>query len=86
MQRETPPSLIFLKFSFPEFYFIFLHQSTLETVTLLVLYAPLCSHCEGHLLSPSGPCECLKVLIFQIQQSIQQAFVLERFVPLVLSN
>lgn len=66
-----------------EFHFL---QSTLETVTLLVLYTPFCSYCEGHLLSPSGSCECLKVLIFQIQQSIQQAFVLERFVPLVLCN
>lgn len=73
-------------------HFISVHRWRLEaavafqTVTLLVLYTPWCSHYEGHLLSPSGPCECLKVLILLIQQSIQQAFVLERFVPLVLTN
>lgn len=49
-----------------EFHFFSAHQSTLETVTLLVLYTPSCSYCEGHLLSPSGSSECLEVLIFQI--------------------
>lgn len=59
---------------------------TTQTVTLLVLRSHRCGHDEGHLLSPSGPCEYLKVLSFHIQQRIQRAFVSERFVPLVLTN
>lgn len=57
-----------------------------HTVTLLVLRPPRCSHYEGHSLSPSGTREWLQVLVLHVQQSIQQAFVLERFVPLVLTN
>lgn len=50
-------------------------QLPFQMVTLLVLFTPWRSHYEGHSLSPWGPCECLKVLILHIQQSIQQAFL-----------
>lgn len=59
-------------------------QLPFRAVTLFVLCTPWCSHCEGHLLSPSGPREYLTVLILHIQRSIQQPFILERSVPLVL--
>lgn len=59
-------------------------QLPFRAVTLFVLCTPWCSHCEGHLLSPSGPREYLTVLILHIQRSIQQPFILERSVPLPL--
>lgn len=54
---------------------------TFDSVTLHVLHASLCIHCEGHLLCSSGPCKCLEVLILHIQQSAQWPFILDRFVP-----
>lgn len=59
-------------------------QLPFRAVTLFVLCTLWCSHCEGHLLSPSGPREYLTVLILHIQRSIQQPFILERSVPLPL--
>lgn len=98
MRGETPfpadvSELFLLMLYIFNYTFISVHRCrlqaavTFQTVTLLVLCAPRRSHYEGHSLSPRGPCECLKVLILHIQQSIQQAFfVLETFVPLVLTN
>lgn len=91
MQRESPSSSIFSKLLLYCCIYVTIWcrleaAVTFQTVTLLVRYTPLCSHYEGHLLSPSSPCEWLKVLILHIQHSIPQAFVLERFVPLVLTN
>lgn len=84
-EEKLPSPLTFLNFFSWFLYilnytFISVHRCrlqaavTFQTVTLLVLFTPWRSHYEGHSLSPWGPCECLKVLILHIQQSIQQAF------------
>lgn len=57
-----------------------------QALTLILLYNSKYIHCQGHFLSSLTPCESLKVLTSHIHQSVQQPFILERFVPPVLTK